>query len=121
MEFRKFLRCKIHRATVTAVDVDYEGSISIDAGLMETAGIAEWEAVAVWDVTNGSRFETYAIVAPPGSGEIRINGAAAHLAKPGDLVIIACFSYALDEAGAGRWEPKIVQVDPSNRAVPKKA
>ena len=73
---RMVLRSKIHRATVTQADLDYVGSISIDENLMEAAGIVEWEKIVVLDVTNGSRLETYAIKAPPGSGEICINGAA---------------------------------------------
>ena len=88
---RFVMRSKIHRATVTDADVDYVGSISIDSDLMLAAGIEEWEKVHVLDVTNGSRLETYAIKAPAGSGKICINGAAAHLVHPGDLVILLTF------------------------------
>ena len=83
---RTMLRGKIHRATVTQADLDYVGSISIDETLMEAAGIVEWEQVHVLDITNGARLTTYAITAPAGSGVICINGAAAHLVHPGDLV-----------------------------------
>ena len=91
MASKVLLSGKIHRATVTQADLDYVGSVSIDVDLMEAAGIIEWEKVAILDVTNGERLETYAIKAPRGSREICINGAAAHLVKPGDLVIILSF------------------------------
>ena len=91
MSSKVLLSGKIHRARVTQADLDYVGSVSIDEGLMEAAGIIEWEKVAILDVTNGERLETYAIKAPRGSREICINGAAAHLVKPGDLVIILSF------------------------------
>ena len=88
---RRMFASKIHRATVTVADVDYEGSVTIDADLLDTAGILEWEEVHIWDVTNGARLSTYAIAGPRGSGVIGINGAAAHLVHPGDLVILATF------------------------------
>ena len=87
MSSKVLLSGKIHRARVTQADLDYVGSVSIDEGLMEAAGIIEWEKVAILDVTNGERLETYAIKAPRGSREICINGAAAHLVKPGDLAV----------------------------------
>ncbi|HWC65755.1 MAG TPA: aspartate 1-decarboxylase, partial [Thermoanaerobaculia bacterium] len=86
---KEVLRGKIHRATVTQADVDYEGSIGIDAALLRAADIDPYDRVEVYDVTRGSRFATYAIEAPEGSGTISVNGAAARLVEPGDLVIIA--------------------------------
>ena len=110
------LRSKIHRATVTQADLDYIGSISIDEDLMEAAGIVEWEKIAVLDVTNGSRLETYAIKAPPESGEICINGAAAHLVEPGDLVILLTFQ-GIEEGQIENHEPRIVHVDEQNKVI----
>lgn len=107
------LKSKIHRATVTGAELDYEGSITIDATLMDAAGIIEHEKVEVWNVSNGERFETYAVPAKRGSGEIIVNGAAAHRAKKGDLAIIAAFALL----GEGEEiMPKIVHVDAKNRA-----
>ena len=108
------LKGKIHRATVTMGNIEYEGSISIDADLLEAANILPYEAVDVWDCTNGARLRTYALRAEPGSGEICVNGAAAHLVKPGDVVIVAAFCQ-LDEAEAKRHEARRVFVDPQNR------
>jgi aspartate 1-decarboxylase len=105
---------KIHRATVTVADVDYEGSVTIDADLLDTAGILEWEEVHIWDVTNGARLATYAIAGPRGSGVIGINGAAAHLIHPGDIVILATF-VELDDAEANAHQPTAVFVDEHNR------
>ena len=113
---RWLLRAKIHRATVTQADLGYVGSISIDEDLLDAAGIVEWEKVAVLDVTNGSRFETYAIKAPRGSGEICINGAAAHLVNPGDLVILLSFQ-GIEEEGIDSHEPRIVHVDENNKVI----
>jgi len=113
---RWLLRAKIHRATVTQADLDYVGSISIDEDLLDAAGIVEWEKVAVLDVTNGSRFETYAIKAPRGSGEICINGAAAHLVNPGDLVILLSFQ-GIEEGEIDSHEPRIVHVDENNKVI----
>ena len=89
--FRRMLGAKIHRATVTQADLDYEGSLTIPPELLAAADIAEHEAVHVWNVTRGTRFETYAILGEPGAGDICANGAAAHLAQPGHIVIIATF------------------------------
>jgi aspartate 1-decarboxylase len=111
---RKMLRAKIHRARVTEANVDYEGSVTIDRTLLEAVDLLPGEAVAVWNVTNGERFETYAVAGPPRSGVICVNGAAAHKARPGDLVIIAAFAW-MDEAAARRHEPKVVFVDGRNR------
>lgn len=110
------LRGKIHRATVTRADLEYVGSISIDTDLMEAAGIVEWEQVHVLDVTNGARLTTYAIEAPAGSGEICINGAAAHLVNPGDLVIILNYE-GVPSAQIHEHRPRLVHVDGQNRIV----
>ena len=113
---RWVLRSKIHRATVTQADLDYVGSISIDEELMEESGIVEWEKILVLDVTNGSRLETYAIKAPPGSGEICINGAAAHLVNPGDLVILLTYQ-GVEEGEIENHQPRIVHVDEQNKII----
>jgi len=111
-------KSKIHRATVTHADLDYEGSVTIDAGLMEVAGIVDHEQVHVWNITRGGRVITYALQGEPGSGVICINGAAAHLATPGDKVIIATFAEVPQEEAAN-WEPTVVLVDDKNRVVDK--
>ena len=111
---RKMLKSKIHRATVTGADLHYEGSITIDLDLMEAADIIPYEAVCIWDVDNGSRFETYAIEGERGSGVICINGAAARMVAPRDLVIIASFVNMSNEQ-ALKHEPKLVFVDEKNR------
>ena len=105
---------KIHRATVTEANLDYEGSITLDPDLMEAAGILPYEQVAVVDVTNGARLETYAIKGERGSGEVCINGAAAHLCHRGDTVIIIAYQQVSDEE-ARRMEPRKVFVDTQNR------
>ena len=112
--FRKLLKSKIHRATVTRSDLNYEGSIAVDAALLEAADIQPFEAVHVWNVTNGSRLQTYALAVGRGTGEICLNGAAARLAQAGDLVIIASFAW-LDETEAAHASPKLVFVDGKNR------
>jgi aspartate 1-decarboxylase len=117
---RTFFNSKIHRATVTHADLDYEGSVSIDEDLLEAAGIWEYEAVHIWNITRGTRIQTYAIKGERGSGVICINGAAAHLNKPGDLVIIATFA-ELEEADARHHKPNVVLVDRQNRIVAKDA
>lgn len=114
--FRKMLRAKIHRATVTEANVDYEGSITIDASLMEAADILPGEAVTVVDVSNGARLETYAIPGPRGSGVICANGAAAHLVHEGDIVIIMSYAIVPDGEAHG-FEAHHVYVDESNRVV----
>ncbi len=117
---RTFFKSKIHRATVTHADLDYEGSVSIDQDLLDAAGIWQYEAVHIWNITRGTRIQTYAIEGERGSGVICINGAAAHLNKPGDLVIIATFA-ELEESEARSHEPKVVLVDRSNKIVAKDA
>ena len=89
---RIMLKSKIHRATVTDANIEYEGSITLDEGLMEAAGILPFEQVHIYNITNGARFQTYAIKGERGSGEVCINGAAAHLAKKGHMVIIASYA-----------------------------
>ena len=113
---RFVMRSKLHRATVTDADVDYVGSISINSELMQAAGIEEWEKVHVLDVTNGSRLETYAIKAPAGSGKICINGAAAHLVHPGDLVILLTFE-GIPNDQIEAYSPTIVHVNSRNEVV----
>lgn len=114
---RKMLKSKIHRATVTGADLHYEGSVTIDQDLMDAADIIPYEAVAVWNVTNGSRLETYAIEGERGSGVICLNGAAARLVAPKDLVIIASF-VDMPNLEALNHEPKLVFVDENNRMLP---
>ena len=115
---RTFFKSKIHRATVTHADLDYEGSVSIDEDLMDAAGFLEYEAVHVWNITRGTRLQTYAIKGGRGSGIICINGAAAHLNRPGDLVILATFA-EMEEAEARTHVPQVVLVDAKNRLVAK--
>lgn len=114
MAYRKMLKSKIHRATVTEADLDYEGSITISPELLKAANILPYEAVNVWNVTAGTRFETYAITGEPGSSELCVNGAAAHLVTPGDLVIIATFTQVLEEECV-QVNPTVVFVDQLNR------
>ena len=111
-----FLKSKIHRATVTEANLDYIGSISIDESLMKAANIQELEAVHVLNITNGERLITYAIKAPAGSGEICINGAAAHLIKPEDKVIIVAYC-SMDNEKALNHKPTIVHVDSNNKII----
>jgi len=111
---RIILKSKIHRATVTDANLLYEGSVTIDSNLMEAADIIPNEQVAIWNVTNGSRFETYALEGPQDSGIICINGAAARLVAPGDLVIIASYC-SMNDAEARAHKPRLVFVDESNR------
>lgn len=111
---RFMLKSKIHRATVTEADVNYEGSLTLDTRLLEAADIIAFEEVHVWNVTRGTRFRTYAMVGEPGSGVVCANGAAALLVEPGDLIIIATFT-TLDNEEARAFEPRIVFVDGGNR------
>ncbi len=108
------MKSKIHRATVTGAELDYAGSISIDTGLMKLADILEWEQVAVLDIDNGARFETYAIAGEP--GQIQLNGAAARLVEPGHRVILVTYADYDDGELAG-FEPPVVKVDAANRPV----
>jgi len=113
---RIMMKSKIHRATVTQADLDYVGSVTLDAALMEAADLLEGEQVAIVDITNGARIETYVIPGERGSGVIGINGAAAHLVHPGDLVIIMSYAMVTDEE-ARALEPRVVHVDEKNRIV----
>ena len=115
---RHFLLGKIHRATVTRADLDYVGSITIDTDLIEAAGFLENEKIDIYDVTNGARISTYVIPGVRGSGEVGINGAAAHLVKPGDLVILASYGWmTAAEATEAAHRPRVVHVDAKNRIV----
>ena len=113
MQRRMFLS-KIHRATVTHADVDYEGSVTIDKTLLYAARMLPFEEVHIWNVTRGTRLVTYTLEGPADSGVICINGAAAHLMSPGDLVILATFAN-MDEAEAAAHVPTVVLVDEDNR------
>ena len=113
---RKMLKSKIHRATVTQADLHYEGSVTIDDNLMRAADILPNEFVSIWNITNGQRFDTYALRGEPNSGVICVNGAAARMVSPGDMVIIV--SYAeFEEAERKHHQPRIVVVDELNRPV----
>jgi aspartate 1-decarboxylase len=110
------LRAKIHRAIVTQANLDYEGSLTIPPELLELTDIREYEAISVWNVTRGTRFETYAIEGVKGSGDVCVNGAAAHLAGPGDRIIIASFS-DVPESMTAEFRPIVALVDDHNLAV----
>jgi aspartate 1-decarboxylase len=115
---RIMLQSKIHRATVTEANLDYEGSITIDEELMEKANLLPFEQVQIYNISNGERFETYVITGPPNSGKICINGAAARRASKGDLIIIA--NYVMMEASdAKNHVPRMVYVDAKNRPLSK--
>jgi aspartate 1-decarboxylase len=111
---RTMLKSKIHRATVTHADLDYVGSVTVDADLLDAADLRSGEQVAIVDITNGARLETYVIPGERGSGVLGINGAAAHLVHPGDLVILISYA-AMDEREARGFRPRIVFVDGRNR------
>lgn len=114
--FRTMLKSKIHRATVTQADLHYVGSVTVDADLMEAADLLEGEQVTIVDIDNGARLVTYAITGGRGSGVIGINGAAAHLVHPGDLVILIAYA-AVEDAEARRYQPRVVFVDAGNKPV----
>jgi aspartate 1-decarboxylase len=107
-------KSKIHRATVTHADLEYEGSVTVDSDLLDAAEILPYEAVHIWNVTRGSRLMTYALPGPRGSGCICVNGAAAHLNKPGDMVILATFA-EMGREEARSYKPVVVRVDAQNR------
>ena len=117
---RRMFLSKLHRATVTHADLHYEGSCSIDTDLMRAADILTNQEIHVWNITRGTRLVTYAIEAPAGSRVICMNGAAAHLMKPGDKVILATFGEMTDKE-ARTYEPKVVLVDDENRIVGQRA
>lgn len=112
----KMFKSKIHRATVTHADLEYEGSCTIDRDLLDAADMLEHEWIHIWNVTRGTRLETYILDGPRGSGAICVNGAAAHLCKPGDLVIIATTA-EMDREEARRFAPTVVRVDERNRVI----
>ncbi|MFF8536393.1 aspartate 1-decarboxylase [Streptomyces sp. SAS_267] len=114
--FRTMFKSKIHRATVTQADLHYVGSVTIDADLLDAADLLPGELVHIVDITNGSRLETYVIEGERGSGVVGINGAAAHLVHPGDLVIIISYAQVAD-AEARALRPSVVHVDRDNRIV----
>ncbi len=116
MFLRTMFKSKIHRATVTQADLHYVGSVTIDEDLMDAADLLPGEQVAIVDVTNGARLETYVIPGERGTGVIGINGAAAHLVQPGDLVILISYAQA-DEATARAYTPRVVHVDERNRII----
>ncbi len=111
---RTLMKSKLHRATVTQADLDYVGSVTIDRDLMDAADLLPHERVQVLDVTNGARLETYVLEGERGSGVIGINGAAAHLVHPGDVVLIVSFA-EFEEDEARSWQPTVVLVDAANR------
>ncbi len=111
---RTMLKSKIHRATITQADLHYEGSVTVDDNLLRAADILPNEQVSIWNITNGNRLDTYALRAESGSGVICVNGAAARLVSPGDLVIIASYVEMKNEE-ARQWEPHLVFVDERNR------
>lgn len=113
---RVLLKSKIHRATVTEANLAYNGSVTIDRELMDAADIVEYEQVQIYNITSGTRLTTYAIIGAPGSGVICINGAAAHLVKPQDLVIIASYAEYKEKEARGH-QPKVVLVDSQNSPV----
>src|SRR4029079_291774 len=110
------LKSKIHRATVTAANVNYEGSMTIDAALMEQAGLYPYEKILASNMANGHRFETYVIAGERGSGSIVLNGATAHLGKPGDLLTIMSYTSAA-EPMAKRWQPQVIVLGPKNAII----
>ncbi|MDQ1321678.1 MAG: aspartate 1-decarboxylase [Actinomycetota bacterium] len=114
--FRTMLKSKVHRATVTHADLHYVGSVTIDADLMDAADLLDGEQVTIVDIDNGARLVTYAITGERGSGVIGINGAAAHLVHPGDLVILIAYA-SMDDLEARRYRPRVVFVDSANRQV----
>ena len=111
---RTLLKSKLHRVTVTHAELDYEGSVAIDEDLLKAGDILEYEQLEVYNITNGERFGTYAIRAEAGSGVISVNGAAAHKANPGDLLIICTYA-RLNEDELENFEPTLVYVDEKNR------
>ncbi len=117
---RTLLKSKIHRVSITDANLNYEGSLTIDADLMEAADILPYEQIKIYNINNGARFDTYAIGGPAGKGGICLNGAAARMGACGDLIIIATYS-SYDEAEIAGHKPKIVLVDSKNRKCPEKA
>ena len=111
---RQMLRAKIHRVAVTETKVEYEGSLTLDSDLMRAADLRPYERIEVYDVTSGSRFATYVIEGPAGSGDCCVNGAAARLAEPGDRLILAAYA-DVDESELDDWRPQLVVIGEDNR------
>lgn len=112
----ELLKAKIHRATVTDANLNYEGSITIDKALMDAAGLLPYEKVGILDINNGARFDTYVIEGEPNSGTICLNGAAARLVQPGDLIIIVAYVSLTPEEGKN-WHPVVVRVNANNKII----
>jgi aspartate 1-decarboxylase len=113
---RTMFNAKIHRATVTQADLHYEGSVTIDQDLLDAADILEHESIHIWNITRGTRLVTYVLSGERGKGDICINGAAAHLMKPGDMVILATY-VELEDAQARAHKPTVIRVDSKNKMV----
>ena len=113
---RSLLKSKIHRATVTEADLDYEGSLTVDKDLMEAADLLPYEEVNIFNITNGHRFSTYVIEGERGSNTVCVNGAAAHLAREGDCLIVASFSY-YDEEECKSHIPRLIYVNEENEII----
>ncbi len=113
---RRLMKSKVHRATITAAELHYEGSLTLDTDLMQAADLVEYEEIHVVNVNNGSRLTTYVIAGPAGSGVVQLNGAAARLGMAGDLVILIAYG-ELDEAELPGFQPRVVHVDAANRIV----
>lgn len=114
MQYRRMLKSKIHRATITHADLNYEGSITLSPELLRASDILPLEAVSIWNITAGTRFETYTIEGKPGSSHVCVNGAAARLVSPGDLIIIASF-IQLEESKCSTYQPSIVFMNEYNQ------
>jgi aspartate 1-decarboxylase len=112
--YKTMLQTKLHRARVTHAELEYEGSCAIDGNLLDTAGICEYQQIEIYNITNGERFTTYAIRAEAGSGIVSVNGAAAHKASPGDIIIIAAY-VQLDQRELATYKPRLVYLDEQNR------
>jgi len=112
----QLLKSKIHRAQITAGDLDYEGSLTVDRLLMEKVGLLPHEKILASNLANGERFETYAIPGEPGSGDIILNGATSHLGKPGDRLTIMSFAW-MDPREAGQWHPRVIVLGEKNKIV----
>ncbi len=110
---RQMLKCKIHRATITEANLNYEGSLTVDSALMDRAGLLPFEKINIYNINNGERFNTYVISGPPNSGVICLNGAAARKGVVGDLIIVVTFAL-LDETEVQGYEPRIVVLNPDN-------
>ena len=116
---KTILKAKIHRATVTDADLNYEGSITLDEDLLRAADLLPFEQVHIWNVTKGTRFITYTMLGGKGTGEVVINGAAAHLANKGDIIIIAAFD-TFSEEELIHHHPRLIYVDEKNRIISQK-